>query len=168
MRQRAVLRRGDDRGEARALGAAHAHLLLERERDLALGAPDEPALRHPLVDLVDERRGRADRRDLRRLLDRALRLDQPAGRDQLDPVGQRLAQLGVAAHRDVLVLEAEPQLARRPALGERGAQLLRRRLEVEAVDLAPWRARRSGSRSGSGACPGPTTARPFVPVKPVR
>ncbi len=37
----------------------------------------------------------------------------------------------------MLVLEPEPQLALRPALRERGAQVLRGGLEVEAVELRP-------------------------------
>ncbi len=41
VRQRAVRAGGDDRGEARALGAETAHAQLQLDRDLALGAADD-------------------------------------------------------------------------------------------------------------------------------
>ena len=137
VRQRAVLGRGDDRGEARPGGAAGAHLLLGGERDRALGPADEPPAEQPGVDVVDQRRRGADRVELLRLLDRPLRLDEPAGGDELDPVRERLAQPGVRPHRHLLVLEPEPQLALGPARRERRAQVLRRGLQVEAVELGP-------------------------------
>jgi hypothetical protein len=72
---------------------------------------------------------------LLRLLARPLGLDQAAGGHELDPIRQQLAQALVLAHAQVLVLEAEPQRALRPALLERGRRLLRRALLVEAGDL---------------------------------
>ena len=115
VRQRAVLGRGHDRREAGVAGAAAAHLLLERARHLALGAPDDAALAHPVVDVVRERRGGADRLDLLRLLERPLGLDRAARGHELDAVGEQLAQALVLAHAHVLVLEAEPHAALRPA-----------------------------------------------------
>jgi hypothetical protein len=41
----------------------------------------------------------------------------------------------VAAHGHVVVLEAEPQRPVRPAVGERGDEVLRSLLAVEALDL---------------------------------
>ena len=93
--------------------------MLERERDLALGAADEPRLREPLVDLVGDGGGRADGVQLAGLLDRALGLDEPAAGDELDAVGQRLAQARVLAHADVMVLEAQAQVACGPAVAQR-------------------------------------------------
>ena len=45
VRQRAVLGRGPRSRGSGLVGPRQAHLVLERERDLALGAPDQPALR---------------------------------------------------------------------------------------------------------------------------
>ena len=64
-----------------------------------------PALAHPPVDLVDQHRRRPDALDLPRLLDRPLGLHQPAGGDELDALGEQLAQPRVLAHADVVVLE---------------------------------------------------------------
>ena len=99
--------------------------------------PTSPQPEQPGVDVVDQRRRGADRVELLRLLDRPLRLDEPAGGDELDPVRERLAQPGVRPHRHLLVLEPEPQLALGPARRERRAQVLRRGLQVEAVELGP-------------------------------
>ncbi len=135
VRQRAVLGRGHDRIEARAARAAAAHLLLQRERHLALGPADQAALAHPVVDLVGEHRGGADLLHLAGLLERALGLHRAAGGDELDALGQQLAQPLVLAHAQVLVLEAEPHRALRPAGLERLGELLRRALAVEVADL---------------------------------
>jgi len=71
VRQRGARAAGDDRIEARAAGAAHSHLVLELDCDIALLAPGEAPLEQPLVDPVDERRGRRDPLDLLVVLDRS-------------------------------------------------------------------------------------------------
>jgi hypothetical protein len=135
VRQRAALGRGHDRGKARAVGAQPPHLLLEREGDGALRAAGQALLAQDPVDLVGQRRGGADALDLLGLLDGAQALDQPARRHELDPLGQQLAQARVAADGHVVVLEAEPQLALRPARPQGGDEVLRALLAVEALDL---------------------------------
>ena len=83
---------GDDRRERRRLGAHAAHRELEVERDLALGAPREPAPEHRLERGVGEPRGGADARDLLRVLDRPQLLDEAARGDELDAPGRELAR----------------------------------------------------------------------------
>jgi hypothetical protein len=135
VRKRAALGGRDDRREARPVGAAPAHLVLQLERHLALDPPREPALAQPPVDLVGQRRGGADALDLLRLLDGALGLHEPAGAHELDPLGHDRPQPRVGLDGDVVVLEAEPQPALRPAVRERCHEVLRPLLAVEPVDL---------------------------------
>ena len=85
---------------------------------------------------VRERRRGPDRGDLLGLLDRAQALDQPFDADQLDPVGQPVAQPAVRADRHVDGLEPEPQLAGSEHVADRLEQVLRRAPALERrVDL---------------------------------
>ena len=96
---------------------AQAHLVLERDRDLALRAPDQPELQQPAVDLVHQRGGGADAQHLPRLLDGAHGLDDPRRRDELDPVGQQLAEAPVrrtdicASSKPSRVMPSRPESA---------------------------------------------------------
>ena len=74
--------------------------------------------------------GRPDALDLRRLLDRSQALDEAAGRDQRDALGQPFTQPRVPADGEVGVIEAEPQL---PA----GQQLLEAVEEIAGAVVAP-------------------------------
>ena len=93
----------------------------------------------------------------------------PAG-DELDPVGQRLAQAGRALRTDTCWSSKPSAQLARPASPAASAarSSCGAGSQVEAVDLAPWRARRSGESVTKRRMSGPTTAIPFVPVKPVR
>ena len=71
--------------------------MLERDRDLALGAAAETGLEEPGVDLVDERRRGRDRGDLPLVLDRPQSLHQTARRQELDAAGRVLGEAGGGA-----------------------------------------------------------------------
>ena len=113
VRERAVRAGGHDRGEARAGGAAAAHLLLERERDLALGAADDAALEHPRVDVVGERRGDADPLHLARLLAHALGLDERRRRRRARSA-RAAARAGAECWRTLMCWSSKPS-RRRPS-----------------------------------------------------
>ena len=136
-------------GKLGAVGAAaRASRARARRATSRSVAPDQAALEQPVVDVVGERGGGADLLDLAGLLDRPLGLDEarrPA-RARSAP-GSDLAQPRVRAHGQVLVLEAEPQLARpaspSPSAASKSCGACSR---SKSGDLAPWPARRSGSR----------------------
>ena len=91
VRQRAVGSGGDDRVEARAARAPLAHRLLERHRDLVLGAAREPG-RDDLLERLVGQPGRGSHcLDLLRLLDQAQGLDGRSGGHELDALGEQLA-----------------------------------------------------------------------------
>ena len=127
---------GDDWVKARARRAPSAHLDLEPERQLALALPGQTAGDQLSEGVVRERRRGPDRGDLLGLLDRAQALDQPFDADQLDPVGQPVAQPTVRADRHVDGLEPEPKLAGSEHVADRLEQVLRRAPALERrVDL---------------------------------
>src|SRR5205823_12829609 len=78
----------DDRGEAWRGRPAMPHLILQRERDRALGAPDQPALERGAERLVGQGGGAADPPQLLRILDAPQVLDGAARGDQLDAVAE--------------------------------------------------------------------------------
>jgi hypothetical protein len=122
VRQRAVRPGGDDRRERRPLRPAAAHGELEVERDRLLGPADDPRLEHLLQRRVGQLRRGADPGDLLGRLDQPQLLDDPARRDQLDPVADELGQARVLADGEVVVLDAEAAHAAEP-LGHLGEQV---------------------------------------------
>src|SRR6185503_4862160 len=111
VRQRAVGAGGDDRRKGDRLGAHAAHRELDVEGDVALGPAREPAGQHLGERLVGELRGGADAVELLGVLDDAQALDRAAGADELDAVAREPPELGVVAHAQVRVVEAEAHLA---------------------------------------------------------
>ena len=139
MRQRAVVRGGDDRREGDVLGADLLRPPFEPPDDRGLGVPGEPVrLDQPAVEVVGDRRSASDRVQLLLVLDGAQSLHQSAGRHQLDLVGQQARELRVARHRHGRVLEPE---AKRPAgslfqqLGDIAQQVLPALQRLVAGDL---------------------------------
>ena len=169
VRERAVLARGDDRRERRALGAQLAHPLLCRERDIALFAPHEPLPGHPLVHLVGEPLRLGDRGELVELLRAAQLLDESRGRNELDALRGDLLELAQVAHAGVRVVVPHPP---REALGERGQELTLRGgalelgadLTVRALRVAEVREEDSGLVAASH--PLPHQAQPAGPGEP--
>jgi len=166
VRQRGERTAGDDRIEARAAGPAHAHLVLELDRDIALPAPGEAPFEQPFVDPVNERRGRRDPLDLLGLLDRAEAFDQAAARDQF--ACGRCVLLEPCALRNGRrrVIEADPSRRQRRShpdqrvvindlAGERAFHLDRRLLLVAEVGeesrLSVGRHQRHTARAGEAA-----------------
>jgi len=121
VRQRAVRAARDDRRERRILGAALAHLALEIERHLPLGAAREAARAEVLVDVVGQVGRLADGAQLALLLHRAQVLHETAGGHQLDALRRQLLEPLVLTHAHVLVLEPHPP---GQALGRIGQQVL--------------------------------------------
>ena len=78
----------DDRVKTGLLCSEHAHLLLELERDPALGAPHEPAFEQSHERCIGELRGAAHQLDLAGILDHPQTLDD-LDADQLDSVGKQ-------------------------------------------------------------------------------
>jgi len=97
--------------------------VLERDRDLALGAPDQAVADDALEGGVRELGGDPDALDLLGVLDGPNALDQSAGRDQLHAFGQQLPHPHMLSHRYVRVVEAEPDLARRNQVDDRIEQV---------------------------------------------
>jgi hypothetical protein len=75
VRERAVRRGRDDRRERRTFRARVLHEANQLDRDLALGAPGEPALAQRLVRGGGELGRGPHRGDLGRILERAQLLD---------------------------------------------------------------------------------------------
>ena len=168
VRQRAVRARGDDRRERRALGAHAAHLRLEIEGDLLLGAPRETAPQHGLERGVREQRRGADARDLLRVLDHPQVLDEAARRDELDVLGREPLELGVLLDRHVVVVEAEPHGALGGQPADRGLQEVLHDLALPgAVELLLGLAEVPEVREEPARVRTPMTAVPDEPVKPV-
>ena len=78
-----VVARRDEDVERELVGSELAETLLYPPGQVAFGAPREPFLRQRLVDLVGNRSGPPDRRDLVPVLDGAQRLDHAVRRQQV-------------------------------------------------------------------------------------
>ena len=129
MRQRAVRARGDDRGEARRLGAETPHRELQLDRHVALAATDEPSFEDPAQRLVGELAGGTDARDLARFLDLALPLHRAGAGHELPALAQQLAEAPVRLDGNARVIEAKPSAV--------AGEQLRERLERIAADDLP-------------------------------
>ncbi|MCZ7587656.1 MAG: hypothetical protein M5U27_02085 [Gaiella sp.] len=131
MRPGTVLAERDDRVERGAVGARLVPRLLQPPGELRLRTADERLLGELLVDPVGDRARTADRIELTGLLDRAQRLDEAGGRDELDP--SRAQRVG-RRERQVCGLDADPAAGEQ--LGERRHDVARRPVELDALDLA--------------------------------
>jgi hypothetical protein len=115
VRQRAVLRGGDDRRERRTRRPAAAHRELDRDREVALRAPDDALGEHLGQRRVGQLRGGADLLDLARVLDEPQLLGDAARGDELDAVAGQLGEPRVLLDRQVVVLEAQARAVGQPA-----------------------------------------------------
>ena len=127
---------GDDRVEARAAGPAPAHVLLERDRDVALGAALEPLADDAPQRGVGHLGRRGDAGDLLGVLDPAQPLDHPRDADERGSVAELLAQPVVLLDGHVLVFEADAQGPRWPG----GLDQVDRRLEQVERDRVTLKA----------------------------
>ena len=113
VRQRAVGAGGDDRGEARALGAETAHAQLQLDRDVALGAADEAGFEHSRSASSASRLAARMRSISPASLTARSRSTAAGAGDELPPVAEQLRQALVLLDGDARVVEAQAPALRR-------------------------------------------------------
>jgi len=115
---------GDDRSEARCRGATQPHVVLEHQRQLALGAALDATLEQRLQSVVGDPRGRGDELDLVLVLDQAHVLDESLHGNQFGTFRERLARALERVDGRALGLVADVERALRQVLEDLGDQVL--------------------------------------------
>ncbi len=105
--ERAVGTGSDDRREG-GIGPQRTDSRLGGARNIALAAAGETALQAPAPDIVRELGGRADRGELRGVLDAAQLLHHAPRRQRLHPCWEFFLQSLQSPHREVVVFKADP------------------------------------------------------------